>query len=234
MIRIQRAEDRYAADHGWLQSRFSYSFAEYYDPDNLQFGPMRVLNDDRIAPGAGFGMHPHREMEIVTVVLQGRLEHRDSIGNRAVTGWGGIQRMSAGTGISHSEYNASETETLELLQMWFLPAERGLQPSYETTAFDPQSLRGRLVPIASSKPEPGKVAHIHQDMTIYLSELQAGESLRFEQPAGRKAFLFVIEGDLRMNEDTLLGRRDAARLSDVTELRLTGEGDARFMLIDLP
>ncbi|WP_027092383.1 pirin family protein [Cohnella thermotolerans] len=234
MIRIQKAEDRHHADHGWLKSSFSYSFADYYDPQYLQFGPMRVLNDDWIAPAAGFGMHPHREMEIVTLVLSGLLEHRDSLGNRAVTTWGEVQRMSAGTGVYHSEYNASETEPLKLLQMWFQPAERGLEPSYETTRFDPASLRGRWVPIASVSPEAGRVAHVHQDMTIYLTELEAGTRAEFRQEAGRRMFLFVVEGEIRLNGTESLGRRDAARIEGETELALESGSGATVMLIDLP
>ncbi|WP_276354116.1 pirin family protein [Cohnella caldifontis] len=233
MIRIQRADDRYLADHGWLKSRFSFSFADHYDPDNVKFGVMRVLNDDSIAPSEGFGMHPHREMEIVTIVLKGRLEHKDSLGNRAATTWGGIQRMSAGTGIFHSEYNSSDEEQLELLQMWFLPERRGLTPSYETTAFDPGELRGRLVPVASSEGVAGKVARVHQDMTIYLSELGAGESLAFRQPAGRRIFLFVLEGELTANGETL-HRRDAARIEGTAEMSLASTTGAKLMLIDLP
>ncbi|MFC5702953.1 pirin family protein [Cohnella faecalis] len=234
MINVQRSQDRYSADHGWLKSRFSFSFADYYDPDNMSFGPMRVLNDDWIAESEGFGMHPHREMEIVTIVLKGYLEHRDSLGNRAKTTWGGIQRMTAGTGVHHSEFNVSEEEPLELLQMWFMPGERGLAPSYETTDFDPAELRGAFVPVASSSGVTGKVAHIHQDMTIYLSEAAAGQKLEYALPSGRKAFLFVLEGDLRVNEDTILERRDAARLEGVTELSFASSDGARFMLIDLP
>jgi quercetin 2,3-dioxygenase len=234
MITLQRATDRYSADHGWLKSNFSFSFADYYDPSNLQFGPMRVLNDDWIAAGEGFGMHPHREMEIITIVLKGVLEHKDSLGNRAETTWGGIQRMSAGTGIVHSEYNTSENEPLELLQMWFLPGERGIEPSYETTDFDTAGLADGWIPVASSSSIEGKVAKIHQDMTVYLSEPAAGKTITFKQPAGRKVFLMVLEGDIRVNEDTLLQRRDAARIADVPELNMISDNGARVMLIDLP
>lgn len=234
MITIQRAADRYSADHGWLKSNFSFSFADYYDPANLQFGPMRVLNDDWIAPGEGFGMHPHREMEIITIVLNGVLEHKDSLGNRAGTTWGGIQRMSAGTGIFHSEYNTSESEPLELLQMWFLPGERGIQPSYETTAFNTEELADQWIPVASSSSVEGKVAGIHQDMTVYLSEPSAGKPITFTQPAGRKVFLMVLEGEIRLGEDTVLSRRDAARIEDLPELKILSDNGARIMLIDLP
>ncbi|WP_373232674.1 pirin family protein [Cohnella sp.] len=234
MITIQRAGERYSADNGWLKSNFSFSFADFYDPNNSQFGPLRVLNDDWIAASEGFGMHPHREMEIVTLVLSGLLEHKDSLGNRAATTWGGVQRMSAGTGVFHSEYNISEDEPLELLQMWFIPDKQGVKPSYETTEFDKDNLTDKLVPVASTNAVEGKVAHINQDMSIYLSDLSAGKPLTFTQPAGRKAFLFVLEGEISVKGELTLGRRDAAKLEDVTELILISREGARILLIDLP
>lgn len=232
MISVYPANSRYTADHGWLLSNFSYSFADYYDPNNMQFGAMRVLNDDFIAPLEGFGMHPHREMEIVSVVLSGELQHKDSQGNTAVTSFGEIQRMSAGTGIYHSEYNISETEKLNLLQMWFLPEEAGLKPSYETTNFDVAKMRNALLPIVS-KHSGEDIAHIHQNMTIYLSDLDTDQSLQFTQEAGRKIFLFVIEGELTLNGESQLSKRDSARITDVHELQITSGADTRFMLIDL-
>ncbi|MWC26821.1 pirin family protein [Paenibacillus sp. MMS18-CY102] len=240
MIQTFKANERYHTNHGWLDSYFSYSFADYYDPNNLQFGPMRVLNDDRIDGGTGFGMHPHREMEIVSLVLSGQLEHRDSMGNQAVTSWGGIQRMSAGTGVHHSEKNPSPSEPVELLQMWFLPAERGIEPSYETTAFDPSALSGKLVPIVSGNAElqqPGKVAKIHQDMTMYLTELTDGQTIAFDQQAGRKQFVFVLEGGLSIEgggEIADLHRRDSARIEGITSLKLVGSDTSRVLIIDLP
>jgi quercetin 2,3-dioxygenase len=242
MITTYPADQRYHASHGWLESHFSFSFADYYDPNNMQFGPMRVLNDDYIAAAEGFGMHPHREMEIVTLVLSGRLEHQDSLGNKANTTWGGIQRMSAGTGIFHSEMNPSEEEPVELLQMWFMPAVRGLEPSYETSSFDPQSLCGQLVPIVSGRSEvqqPGKVAVIHQEMTMYLTELADGQSVQFQQEEGRRVFLFVLDGGINVQgseEDASLGRRDSARIEGQAELTITGRSSrsSRVLLVDLP
>jgi len=234
LIRVYPGNERYRADHGWLQSRFSFSFADYYDPDNMHFGPMRVLNDDVVAAGKGFGMHPHREMEIVTIVLGGELEHRDSAGHSAITGWGGIQRMSAGTGIYHSEMNPSAGQEVSLLQMWFLPDTQGLEPSFETTRFDTGALRNRLVPVVSHAAEAGKVAKIHQDMTIYLSELDAGAEVAFEQPAGRLIFLFVLEGSVTLSGSVQLGTRDSARIGDHPSLAVSSAAGARFMLIDLP
>lgn len=242
MIAKYPAEQRYHANHGWLESYFSYSFADYYDPNNMQFGPMRVLNDDYIAASEGFGMHPHREMEIVTLVLSGRLEHQDSLGNRANTTWGGIQRMSAGTGIFHSEMNPSEEEAVQLLQMWFMPSEKGLEPSYETSSFDPQSLSGQLVPVVSGSADlqkAGEVAVIHQDMTMYLTELADGQSVHFKQGDGRRVFLFVLEGSVNVeggSESVSLERRDSARIEGQAELTITGltGGSGRVLLIDLP
>ncbi|GMK38722.1 quercetin 2,3-dioxygenase [Paenibacillus sp. CCS19] len=242
MIAMYPADQRYHASHGWLESYFSFSFADYYDPNNMQFGPMRVLNDDYIAASEGFGMHPHREMEIVTLVLSGRLEHQDSMGNRANTTWGGIQRMSAGTGVFHSEMNPSEEEPVELLQMWFMPASGGLEPSYETSSFDPQSLSGQLVPIVSGNAQlqqAGKVAVIHQDMTMYLTELAEGQSVQFHQGAGRRVFLFVLEGSVNVKggpDTASLGRRDSARIEGQAELTIAGQtkGSNRVLIIDLP
>jgi len=232
MINIYPAASRYTADHGWLKSNFSFSFADYYDPSNLNFGAMRVLNDDFVAPQEGFGMHPHREMEIVSIVLSGELEHRDNLGNHAITSFGEIQRMSAGTGIFHSEFNASSDETLNFLQMWFIPGESNLHPSYETSKFDVSQMRNQLLPVVST--EGGEnVAKIHQDMTIYLSDLDAGKSISHTSTADRKIFVFVLEGDVTLNGEAKLGTRDSARISDITTLQIEASHDARFILIDL-
>ncbi|MFC4775625.1 pirin family protein [Paenibacillus sp. GCM10023252] len=236
MITIYPAHERYSANHGWLRSNFSFSFADYYDASNMSFGPMRVLNDDWIAQETGFGMHPHREMEIVTLVLSGHLEHQDSLGNVAQTTWGGIQRMSAGTGIMHSEYNRSNDEPLELLQMWFTPNQTGLQPSYETTAFDTDALRNNLTLVVSGAEgdtNHPSVASIAQDMSIYLSEPEAGHSITYSQIAGRKIFLFVLEGSVSI-EHTVLNRRDSARIEGEASMTVKAEESSRFMLIDLP
>ncbi|WNQ10139.1 pirin family protein [Paenibacillus aurantius] len=232
MINLYPASSRYSADHGWLKSNFSFSFADYYDPSNTEFGPMRVLNDDEIAGHRGFGAHPHREMEIVSIVLQGKLKHEDSTGRTAITGFGEVQRMSAGTGIIHSETNPGEEE-VHLMQMWFTPEEKGLEPSYETTRYDVEAMKNALLPVVSKNPGEN-VARIHQDMTIYLSDLEARQSIGFQQPAGRRIFVFVIEGTLAINEQHVLGRRDSARITETPELTLSSEGGARFMLIDLP
>ncbi|MBB3108720.1 hypothetical protein FHS18_000748 [Paenibacillus phyllosphaerae] len=232
MINLYPASSRFAGDRGWLKSQLSFSFGDYYDENNTSFGPLRVFNNDIIQGGFGFGAHPHREMEIVSVVLSGHLKHEDSTGESAVTTWGGVQRMSAGTGLIHSEVNPTE-EDCEILQIWFTPNESKLTPSYETTTYDTNALKGQLLPIVSQQSGPN-VAYIHQDLTIYLSELEAGRELTFEQPAGRRIYLFVIEGQLTLNGSDTLGWRDSARITDVTQLNLQANEQTRFMLIDLP
>jgi redox-sensitive bicupin YhaK (pirin superfamily) len=233
MISVYKAQSRYSTDHGWLKSSFSFSFAEYYDPANMGFGPLRVFNDDVVQPLTGFGPHPHREMEIVSIVLKGELEHKDSTGRQEVIRPGDVQRMSAGTGIIHSEMNPSASQEVNFLQLWFEPAEYGLAPSYEQTAYDPDQMVNRLLPVVSR--EGGEqVARIHQDLTLYLSRLEPDAALTFEQEAGRRIYLFVIEGDLAVNGETALAKRDAARITDTPKLSLTSPSGAFFMLIDLP
>ncbi|BCJ87246.1 pirin family protein [Effusibacillus dendaii] len=234
MIKVYPAESRFNANHGWLQSYFSFSFAEYYDPTNMNFGPMRVLNDDTVQPKEGFGDHPHREMEIVTIVLKGQLQHRDSVGNTEILRFGEVQRMTAGTGVIHSEVNPSETEEVNLLQMWFEPMQRGLHPSYEQKAYNKSDMKNRLLPVVSNQHHSENVTHIHQDMTIYLSELDAGSSLSFTQAPNRRIFFFVIEGEVNLNQTDKLKRRDSARITATPTLDIQTDTGAFIMLIDLP
>jgi len=234
VIKLYPAESRYTANHGWLKTSHSFSFADYYDPENLNFGPLRVLNDDFVAPGNGFGAHPHREMEIVSIVLKGQLKHEDSTGGSEVLRPGEIQRMSAGTGVVHSEYNPSDTEEVNFLQLWFLPAENRLTPSYEQKAYDQEAMKNQLLPIVSGRGSVEGTAFIHQDLTLYLSELEGGHSLTFNQEAGRKIFLFVIEGEVTLNGQHPMKRRDSARVTEVEELKIEAGSDAKLMLIDLP
>lgn len=233
MIQVYPAASRHQFDHGWLKGGHYFSFGDYYDPANTAFGPMRVCNDDSIAPGRGFGAHPHSDMEIVSIVLSGQLRHEDSLGNVAVTSFGGIQRMSAGTGVIHTEHNPSQDEAVELLQLWFMPRMKGNAPSYTTSHFDPDQLHGRLLPVVSAERAEG-VADIGQDMTIYLSRLEPGQQLLFQQKPDRRVFLFVVEGQLEVNNEAFLHKRDTARIENDSELRLRAEEDAFFMLIDLP
>lgn len=234
LIRVYPANERYHANHGWLDTYFSFSFAEYFDPNNMNFGPLRVLNDDVVKPLRGFGAHPHQEMEIVSIVLSGQLKHEDSLGNKAITTFGGIQRMSAGTGIIHSEVNPSATEDVNFLQLWFLPERNGLTPSYEKTDFDIKKLKNQLLPVVTKNPQSPDIAHIHQDLTIYLSDLEASKQIVFQQEKGRRIFLFVIEGTLTLNDTTTPYKRDSARVTETPQLKLTANVDSRFMLIDLP
>ncbi|QRG66334.1 pirin family protein [Brevibacillus choshinensis] len=232
MFQVYPSNSRYSVDAGWLRSHLSFSFGEYFDPNNTSFGVMRVCNDDEVAGGKGFGPHPHSDMEVVTIVLDGQVKHEDNLGNVEVISVGEVQRMSAGTGIVHAEYNGSETEGVKFLQLWFMPQERGLTPSFETKRYDQEQLNNDLLPVVSRQGSEC-VASIHQDMTIYLSRLEQGRELSFEQEEGRRVFLFVIEGKLAVNGHEL-GKRDTARIQDVSELAITALDEAFFMLIDLP
>jgi quercetin 2,3-dioxygenase len=234
MIQVYPANERYKADHGWLKSHFSFSFAEYFDRNNMNFGPLRVLNDDVVKPLHGFGAHPHQEMEIVSIVLSGYLKHEDSLGNTAVTTFGGVQRMSAGTGIIHSEMNPSATEDVNFLQLWFIPETRGLTPSYEQTNFDVSKLKNQLLPVVTKNPPSDSIAHIHQDLTIFLSDLEANKEITFIQAEGRRVFVFVIEGTLMINGEAKLEKRDSARITNLHQLTFMTTSGSRFMLIDLP
>ncbi|CAG7644466.1 Quercetin 2,3-dioxygenase [Paenibacillus solanacearum] len=233
MIQVYPASSRVSIDLGWLKGARSFSFGEPFDPENTSFGVMRVCNDDEVAPGRGFGPHPHSDMEIVSVVLGGQIKHEDNLGNTEVTSYGQVQRMSAGTGVIHAEYNASDTEALRLLQLWFMPRERGLPPSYETADYDPAQLINALLPVVTPNGE-GRTAIIHQDMTLYLSRTEQGKSISFRQEAGRRIFLFVIEGQVVLNEAETLAARDTARIADTPELAIRASEDSFFMLIDLP
>lgn len=233
MIKIYLAESRFTANHGWLKSAHSFSFADYYDPDNMNFGPLRVLNDDFVAAGNGFGAHPHRDMEIVSIVLNGELKHEDNTGSSETIRSGEIQRMTAGTGIIHSEYNPSYTEEVNFLQLWFLPEKNGLTPSYEQKAYNQNALKNQLLPVVSNRVQAENVVFIHQDLTLYLSELDEKNSLTFNQEKDRKTFLFVIEGEVTLNEQNQLKKRDSARITNVTDLKIVANSNTKFMLIDL-
>jgi redox-sensitive bicupin YhaK (pirin superfamily) len=233
MIHVYPSESRYHANHGWLKSNFSFSFADHYDPTNMGFGSLRVLNDDWVAPQRGFGMHPHRNMEIVTIVLKGELEHRDNLGNVERMRPGIIQKMTAGRGILHSEMNPSETDAAEFLQLWIEPAESGLSPSYEMVSFEAANLNNQLHPIISTKNEPG-FGHIHQDTTLYLSKLSAGHTVEYPLGNDRLGFLFVIEGRLMVNHQFNIKRRDAVRVLDESTVVMTANSDSYLLWIDLP
>jgi redox-sensitive bicupin YhaK (pirin superfamily) len=232
MIRIIPSEARYKAEHGWLTSYHSFSFAEYYDPDNIQFGALRVFNDDTVQPGSGFGTHPHADMEIMTYVIDGTLEHQDSLGNRGLLEAGEVQRMTAGTGIFHSEYNASKEKPVHFLQIWFLPNRRGLSPSWEQKKFSREQKRNRLLPVVSGRGMEGALS-INQDVTVYLSLLEAGKEIRHSQEAGRRMYLFVIDGAVALNGEHSMKKGDSARITGLSELTVATKESDEFMLMDL-
>ena len=232
MIAIRKSEERGHATHGWLDTRHSFSFNQYYDPRHVHFGPLRVLNEDVVAPGAGFPPHPHRDMEIITIVLDGAVAHQDSGGGEGITRAGDVQVMTAGTGVTHSEYNPSETERLRLLQIWIMPDARGRTPRYDQRSLDPDARRNRLLPVVSGKGGNGTLM-IHQDATLYLSDLDPGYSVTHTVAPGRRAYLFVTRGALEVNGHRL-GTSDALAIEGEPKLDVTATVPAALLLIDLP
>ena len=232
MITLRRSTERGHADHGWLNSYHSFSFAGYQDPNHMGFGPLRVINEDRVAPGQGFGTHGHRDMEIISYVLHGALAHKDSMGNGSVLRPGFVQRMSAGKGVSHSEFNDSPNEPVHFLQIWIEPNVTGIQPGYEETAFDDASKRGKLRMIASSDGRDGSVK-IHQDAYVYASLLDGADSVSHVLAQGRKAYVHVVRGDVSVNGQALTAG-DAAKLSGELSIEITQAKDAEVLLFDLP
>lgn len=231
MITLRPADERGHAQHGWLDSRFTFSFAHYHDPKHMGFRALRVINDDWIQAGMGFGMHPHRDMEIVTYVLEGALEHKDSLGTGAIVRPGEVQRMTAGTGILHSEFNPSASEPVHLLQIWLHPEKEGLKPGYEQRPFPAAERRGRLRLVASRDGRDGAVT-IQQDAELYAGLLDAGESATHPLRPGRHAWLQVARGSLTLNGQ-LLQSGDGAAVSDEETLELVGREDAEVLLFDL-
>jgi len=232
MITLRRSQERGHADHGWLQSLHSFSFADYHDPAHMGFGPLRVINEDRVAPGAGFGTHGHRDMEIISYVLDGELAHRDSMGNGSVIRPGDVQRMSAGSGVRHSEFNHAKDRTTHFLQIWIEPAVAGIAPSYEEKRFADDEKQGRLRLVASPDGADGSV-RIHQDARLYASRLAAGQSLAAELPAGRLGYLHLVRGAVTVNGERLVGG-DAAMVRDETRLAISAEAESELLLFDLP
>lgn len=232
MIQVIRSTERHSADFDWLQTHWHFSFAEYHDPKNMRWGALRVFNDDVIQPGQGFPMHGHQDMEIVTCVLEGTLEHRDSLGNRGVIRPGEVQVMSAGSGITHSEYNHSRQVPLHLLQLWIFPRTKGLAPRWEQKEFTKADRAGRLLSVVSSGELPGTLA-IDQDAAIFLSALKKGEQVSRRSRPGRKAYLFVISGGVNVNGETLTAG-DQARMADESDIGIHANHDAELILLDLP
>ena len=225
------ADERHFTDMGWLQTYWLFSFSNYYDPANVGHGKLRVFNDDVVRSGTGFPTHPHAEMEIVTIVLKGEISHRDSMGNGGVIGAGEVQRMSAGTGLTHSEYNEADGD-LHFYQIWILPDQAGLTPAYEQKKFAETEFTNVLFPLASGQGKDGAVS-FHTDATIYRSQLAAGRQLVHETSPDRKLFVYLTSGTLRANGQTL-SARDQARLDGVESLELAADRDADFILIDAP
>ena len=231
MIRVIRAQERHFQDFTWLQTYWLFSFAEYYDPDNIQWGALRVFNDDIVQPQSGFGTHPHDEMEIITVVLEGEVTHEDSLGNKAVIQAGDVQRMSAGTGITHSEFNRSD-QPVHFYQIWLYPDQRGLAPSYDQRRLPAVRPKNQLLPVASGQ-GLSDVVTFHTDATIYLSEVEAQHTVTFPTEGSRRVFLYITEGDLDVF-GAQLHTKDQARIDPEAALTLTARSDVRLVLIDVP
>ena len=231
MIQVRKAVDRGHANHGWLDTYHTFSFASYQDLAHVRFRALRVMNEDRVAPGQGFGTHPHNDMEIVTYVLEGALEHKDSMGNGEVLRPGEFQRMTAGTGITHSEFNPSATEPVHLYQIWLYPEAKRLTPSYEQKRFDDAGMHNRLRLVASRDAADGSLA-IHQDAQIYLSRLDAWQTVEHSLTDQRHAWLQVLRGSVRLNGETL-DTSDGAAVSDETGLQIEAVEAAEIMLFDL-
>jgi redox-sensitive bicupin YhaK (pirin superfamily) len=230
MISIRRAGERGHFDHGWLNTYHTFSFADYHDPAHMGFRSLRVLNDDRVAPGQGFGEHRHSDMEIVSYVLEGALAHKDSMGNSGVIRPGDVQKMSAGTGVQHSEFNGSRTEPVHFLQIWVMPEVRGIPPSYEQKTFPPDTRRGKLRLIGSRDGRDGSVT-IRQDVDAYASVLEKGQDARHVLAPGRHGWLHVAEGELAVNGNRL-EEGDAIAATGESQLDIVGLG-AEFLLFDL-
>jgi len=231
MIRVRRSEDRGHAQHGWLDSHHTFSFADYYDPAQMGFRALRVINEDRVAPGEGFPTHSHRDMEILSYVLEGGLEHKDSLGTGSVIRPGDVQRMSAGTGVAHSEFNASQQEPVHFLQIWILPERRGLTPGYEQKHFPEESRKGQLRLIASPDGEEGSVS-IRQDVRLYSALLAPGQTVRHALAPGRHAWVQVARGAVRLDGQTLHAG-DGAAISEEQAITLTADAPSEILLFDL-
>lgn len=232
MIQIRKASERGHANHGWLDTWHSFSFADYFDPQYMGFSVLRVINDDRIAPGAGFPTHGHRDMEIITYLLHGALEHKDSMGNGSVIRPGEIQRMSAGSGISHSEFNASESEEAHLLQIWIEPKEREITPGYEQKSLAAAGKNSSLNLLASPDGQDGSVT-IHQDARLYVALLQEHEEVAYSLPAGRRGYIHLARGKLKLN-GLDLEAGDGAKIWDENINILSTAAGSEALLFDLP
>lgn len=230
MQRIRRAEDRGHFDHGWLKTWHSFSFAEYHDEQNMGFDTLRVINQDIVQPGRGFPTHGHRDMEIISYVIRGAIEHEDSMGNKEVVPAGDVQRMTAGTGVRHSEFNPSGEEELELLQIWILPERAGLEPSYEQRSF---AARGDGLQLIVSPDGRGDSLKIHQDVEMHAARLLADESVAYKIGAGRSVWVQVVHGELRIEGGETLRAGDGLAVADQAAVQLVAQSDAELILFDL-
>jgi redox-sensitive bicupin YhaK (pirin superfamily) len=231
-LTLRRAEGRGRSNFGWLDSRHTFSFGHYFDPKHMGFGPLRVINDDVVAPGAGFPIHPHGDMEIVSYVLEGALEHKDSLGTGSVIRLGDVQRMSAGTGIRHSEFNASKTESVHFLQIWIIPEREGLKPSYEQKTFDKSEKEGKLRLLGSRDGREGSVT-IHRDVDFYATLLFAGQQVSHRLTQGRGAWIHVARGSVSMDGERLMPG-DGVAIDSAGEITLADGADAEVLLFDMP
>jgi redox-sensitive bicupin YhaK (pirin superfamily) len=231
MITLRRAGERGHSDHGWLDSRHTFSFADYYDPSHMGYGALRVINDDRVAPGKGFGTHAHRDMEIVSYVLEGAIEHKDSMGNGSVIVPGDVQRMTAGTGVRHSEFNPSATSPVHFLQIWILPERVGLEPSYEQKRFEPSDKQGRLRLIASGDGRDGSVI-VHQDARLFAGIFGAGDAVSLDLAPGRHTWVHLATGEATLGSTTLRAG-DGAAIEGEARLELVGRAPSEVLVFDL-
>ncbi|WP_426102744.1 pirin family protein [Massilia sp. TSP1-1-2] len=232
MLEVRKSAERGNANHGWLQSQHTFSFGDYHDPQHVGFGPLLVINEDQVAPGQGFGTHGHRDMEIISYVLEGALEHKDSLGTGSVLHYGDVQRMSAGSGVRHSEFNGSQSEPVHFLQIWIKPHVTGIAPSYEEKHFAPHSKQGQLRLVASSDGRDGSVL-IHQDAALYAAILNGADSAEHALTAGRTGYVHVVRGRINVNGTTLEGG-DALKISGESAIRLSQAEAAEVLVFDLP
>jgi len=231
MIELIPSQTRGEANHGWLKAKHTFSFAEYHNPERVHFGPLRVINEDRIAPGQGFGTHPHKDMEIVTYPIAGAIEHKDSMGNGTVISAGEVQRMTAGTGVQHSEFNHSKDDELHLLQIWMFPEQKDLEPGYEQKMFSREEKLNQLRLIASRDGRDGSVT-VHQHVDLYASILEAGAEVELAIADSNKVFVQVVRGDISVNgQDATVG--DGAQITNQDQLMITGQSEAEFLLFDM-
>ncbi len=233
MIKIARAEEHYRSKQDWLDTTHHFSFGEYFDPNKMNFGPLRVFNDDIISQGKGFGFHQHADMEIVTYVIDGTLEHKDSLGNTGVISAGEVQRMSAGTGIMHSEYNGSKTDFVRLLQVWVFPEKKNLASSYEQKKFSKKERLNKLLLVVCPDNTMIEPLHVHQDVYFFVSSLSEGARVERKLDLSRKAYLFVIDGKIELNGN-VMKTRDAARIENEKNLSIEATMPTELLLIDLP